>query len=155
MTGTSSDVAFADAYVKGVRGLRRHATPTRPRCKQRHGGAAGRPVRLQRRPQGPEIASIFLGYTPNEVGEGVSWALEGYINDFGIANMAGALARPGAPAPSARRYREERRVLPQPRAATTCTCSTARVGFFQGKSADGEWKSRRRTSSTRACGARR
>ena len=33
MTGTSSDVAFADAYVKGVTQLRRRATPTTPPLK--------------------------------------------------------------------------------------------------------------------------
>ena len=36
--------------------------------------------------------SLFLGYTPSVLSEGVSWALEGYINDFGIGNMAKALA---------------------------------------------------------------
>ena len=34
------------------------------------------------------VQSLFLGYTPSRVAEGVSWALEGDINDFGIANMA-------------------------------------------------------------------
>ena len=64
------------------------------------------------------IESLFLGYTPSRVSEGVSWALEGYINDFGIANMAAGLAtarRRRRPAPLPRGGG----VLPQPRHRTT------------------------------------
>ena len=47
--------------------------------------------------------------------EGVSWALEGDINDFGIANMAEKLAaETREPARSRRRLRGGARVLPQP-----------------------------------------
>jgi predicted alpha-1,2-mannosidase len=82
MTGTSSDVAFADAFVKGVPGIDvqnmydaalRNATVTPP---SKDVGRKG----LDQ--------SAFLGYTPTTTGESVSWALEGYINDYGIANMS-------------------------------------------------------------------
>jgi predicted alpha-1,2-mannosidase len=85
MTGTSSDVAFADAYLKGVRGFDvrsaydaalRNATVTPP------GGGVGRKG-LDR--------SIFLGYTPTSTEFGLSWTLEGCLNDFAIAGMARAL----------------------------------------------------------------
>lgn len=33
----------------------------------------------------------FLGYTSTDTREGMSWALEGYLNDFGIARMGKAL----------------------------------------------------------------
>ena len=46
MTGTSSDVAFADAYVKGVQRLRRQGRLRRG-AEERDGRAAGRPVRLR------------------------------------------------------------------------------------------------------------
>ena len=91
MTGTSSDVAFADAYVKGVKGFDardaydaavRNAT-VEPPGDDPNDPSVGR--------KGLET-SLFLGYTPSAVSEGVSWALEGYINDFGIGNMAKALA---------------------------------------------------------------
>lgn len=85
MTGTSSDVAFADAYLKGVRNFDvqaayeaalRNATvaPDRPGV-----GRKG----IDR--------SIFLGYTPTTTEYGLSWTLEGCVNDFAIAGLAHAL----------------------------------------------------------------
>jgi predicted alpha-1,2-mannosidase len=85
MTGTSSDVAFADAYLKGVRNFDvrsaydaalRNATVAPP------AGGVGRKG-LDR--------SIFLGYTPTDTEFGLSWTLEGCLNDFAIAGMAEAL----------------------------------------------------------------
>jgi predicted alpha-1,2-mannosidase len=138
MTGTSSDVAFADAYVKGVRGFDasdaydaalKNATVAPPGSNP-FDTAVGRKG-LNR--------SIFLGYTPNEVAEGVSWALDGYINDFGIANMAKALAddkhRSSA---DRRRWREEAGYFLS-RAQGYVNVFDQRVNFFQGKSIAGEW----------------
>ncbi|WP_018680305.1 GH92 family glycosyl hydrolase [Actinokineospora enzanensis] len=85
MTGTSSDVAFADAHAKGVTGFDAHdayraalrnATVVPP------DDSVGRKG-LDR--------SIFLHYTPLDIGEGLSWALEGCVNDHGIAHLAAAL----------------------------------------------------------------
>jgi predicted alpha-1,2-mannosidase len=85
MTGTSSDVAFADAYLKGVRGFDvraayqaalRNATVAPP------DPAVGRKG-LER--------SQFIGYTPMSTPSGLSWTLEGCLNDFGIANLAAML----------------------------------------------------------------
>jgi predicted alpha-1,2-mannosidase len=85
MTGTSSDVAFADAYLKGVRNFDirsaydaalRNATVTPP------ADGVGR--------KGID-RSIFLGYTPTTTESGLSWTLEGCVNDFGLANLAHAL----------------------------------------------------------------
>ncbi|GAA3033360.1 hypothetical protein Aglo01_41040 [Actinokineospora globicatena] len=85
MTGTSSDVAFADAHGKGVSGFDvrdaydaaiRNATVVPP---DESVGRKG----IDR--------SIFLHYTPTTVNEGMSWALEGCVNDAGIATMAAAL----------------------------------------------------------------
>ena len=50
MVGTSSDVAFADAYVKDVKGRRRDRL--RGRRQERHRPASGLRDQLQRRPQG-------------------------------------------------------------------------------------------------------
>src|SRR3954451_5750067 len=86
MTGTSSDVAFADAYLKGVRNFDiqsaydaaiKNATVAPPNA------SVGR--------KGLD-SSIFLGYTPTTTGEGMSLAIEGYINDYGIANLSKTLA---------------------------------------------------------------
>ena len=86
MTGTSSDVAFADAYVKGIRGFDAAAVydaALRNATVASSNGAVGRKGLA---------SSIFLGYTPSESDAGISWAMAGYLNDFGIANLAQALA---------------------------------------------------------------
>ncbi|NKQ52113.1 glycoside hydrolase family 92 protein [Amycolatopsis sp. K13G38] len=123
MTGTSSDVAFADAYLKGVRGfdveaayraaLRNATVPSRRR------GAGRKGLR----------ESIFLGYTPASTHEGMSWALEACVNDFGIANLARALGR----ADDARYFRQ--------RALQYTRHFDERIGFFQGRHRDGGWRS--------------
>ena len=140
MTGTSSDVAFADAYVKGVQGF--DATRRLRRgAQERHRRAAGRPVRLQRRPQGPVPVAVPRLHAVARVGEGVSWALEGDINDYGIANMAGKLAGASVRSrPKKRRYAEEREYF-RSRAQDYVNMFDPAVGFFQGRDADGRWKS--------------
>ena len=85
MTGTSSDVAFADLYLKGIdlpdpwgtyqAGLR-NATAVSPVA------GAGR----------HDIASIFLDGPDPDLHESVSWAVESALNDAALANMADALA---------------------------------------------------------------
>ncbi|NEA60929.1 glycoside hydrolase family 92 protein, partial [Streptomyces sp. SID13666] len=75
MTGTSSDVASADAYVKGVGfdaksaydAAVKNATVVPPTSGVGRKGMATSP---------------FLGYTSTETREGLSWALEGYLNDY-------------------------------------------------------------------------
>ena len=113
MTGTSSDVSFTDAYVKGVKG----STPQDTYDAALKNATVAPPGD----PWDPNVGrkglveSLFLGYTPDRVSEGVSWALEGDINDFGISQHGrGARATRHAGA-ERERYREEARVLPQPR----------------------------------------
>ncbi|GAA0467861.1 GH92 family glycosyl hydrolase [Streptomyces sp. NPDC046215] len=128
MTGTSSDVAFADAYAKGVgfdaeaayEAALKNATvaPTDP--------GVGR--------KGMET-SVFLGYTSLKTREGLSWALEGYLNDYGLARMGQALHAKTHKA----RYQEESRYFLN-RARNYVKLFDQRVGFFQGKDADGNWR---------------
>ena len=85
MVGTSSDVIFADALVKGfdfdIEGAYRSSLkdgsvlPNNPV----HGGR----TKMEKSP--------FLGYTPG-AGEDFSWSIEGYINDYGISQMAKILS---------------------------------------------------------------
>ncbi len=119
MTGTSSDVAFADAYLKGVRGFDveaayeaalKNATVT-PR-----GRSVGRKGLHE---------SIFLGFTPTSVHEGLSWTLEGCVNDFGLANLAEALGRPD----DAAYFRQ--------RSQQYANHFDHLIGFFQGRNRDG------------------
>ncbi|WP_019547437.1 GH92 family glycosyl hydrolase [Streptomyces sulphureus] len=128
MTGTSSDVAFADAYAKGVdfdaeaayEAALKNATVAPP------DSGVGR--------KGMET-SPFLGYTSTETGEGMSWALEGYLNDAGIARMGKALHEKTGK----KRYLEESRYF-RNRAQNYVELFDERVGFFQGRDAKGEWR---------------
>ncbi|MFI9201836.1 GH92 family glycosyl hydrolase [Streptomyces sp. NPDC053048] len=128
MTGTSSDVAFADAHVKGVpfdaeaayEAALKNATvaPDSP--------GTGR--------KGMDI-SVFLGWTSTSTREGVSWALEGYLNDFGLAKMGRKLYEKTRKA----RYLEESEYFLN-RARNYVRLFDHRTGFFQGKDAGGAWR---------------
>ncbi|MGK5639141.1 GH92 family glycosyl hydrolase [Streptomyces sp. URMC 126] len=128
MTGTSSDIAFADAHAKGVRfdaeaayeAALKNATvaPTDP--------GTGR--------KGMDT-SVFLGWTSTKTHEGMSWALDGYLNDFGLARMGQALYAKT----HKERYREESEYFLN-RARGYVKLFDRRVGFFQGRNEDGSWR---------------
>ncbi|NUT24443.1 MAG: glycoside hydrolase family 92 protein [Streptomyces sp.] len=128
MTGTSSDVAFADAYVKGVDfdaksaydAAVKNATVVPP------ASGVGR--------KGMET-SPFLGYTGAETHEGLSWALEGYLNDYGIARMGRALYKKTGD----KRYKEESEYFLN-RAQDYVNLFDPKAGFFQGRDAKGDWR---------------
>jgi len=119
MTGTSSDVAFADAYLKGVRGFDVEAAYE----------AALKNATVT--PSGQSVGrkglheSIFLGFTPTSVHEGLSWALEGCVNDFGLANFAEALGR------------HDDAVYFRQRSQQYANHFDHLIGFFQGRNRDG------------------
>jgi len=122
MTGTNSDVAFADAWQRGVRGFDiqtafeaalRNATVTPPRADLGRKGLA---------------RSIFRGYTDTTTHEGLSWALENCINDFGIANLARVLGD------------ADHETYFEDRARNYVRHFDPRIGFFQGRNADGSWR---------------
>lgn len=128
MTGTSSDVAFADAYVKGVdfdaeaayEAAVKNATVVPPMP------GVGR--------KGMET-SPFLGYTSTETHEGLSWALEGYLNDYGIARMGRALYEKTGE----KRYAEESAYFLD-RARDYVNLFDPKAGFFQGRNRTGDWR---------------
>ncbi|MBO4256379.1 glycoside hydrolase family 92 protein [Streptomyces griseorubiginosus] len=128
MTGTSSDVAFADAYVKGVRfdakaayeAAVKNATVVPPTSGVGRKGMATSP---------------FLGYTTTSTGEGFSWAMDGYNNDYGIARMGQALyAKTGD-----KRYKEESEYFLN-RAQDYVNLYDKQVDFFQGRDDQGDWR---------------
>ncbi len=87
MVGTSSDVIFGDAMVKGIEFDYENAYASALR------NAATVSSDLTNGGRTDLDTSIFLGYTPDDGEEKMfSWAMEGYINDFGIAQMAKILA---------------------------------------------------------------
>lgn len=128
MTGTSSDVAFADAYVKGVgfdakaayEAALKNATVVPPSSGVGRKGMATSP---------------FLGYTSTETHEGLSWALEGYLNDYGIAEMGRALYEKTGE----KRYKEESDYFLN-RARDYVNLFDEDAGFFQGRNAKGDWR---------------
>ncbi|MER6419676.1 GH92 family glycosyl hydrolase [Streptomyces sp. NPDC001137] len=128
MTGTSSDVAFADAYVKGVHfdakaaydAALKNATVVPPQS------GVGR--------KGMDT-SPFLGYTSTDTHEGLSWAMEGYVNDYGIARMGRALYKKTGE----KHYKEESEYFLN-RAQDYVNLFDSKAGFFQGKDAKGDWR---------------
>lgn len=128
MTGTSSDVAFADAYVKGVDfdaksaydAAVKNATVVPPSSGVGRKGMATSP---------------FLGYTSTDTHEGLSWALEGYLNDYGIARMGRALYEKTGE----KRYKEESEYFLD-RAQDYVNLFDSEAGFFQGRDAKGDWR---------------
>lgn len=130
MTGTSSDVAFADAYLKGVSNFDikaaydaavKNASVVPP---SNNVGRKG----MDR--------SVFLGWTANDqLHEAWSWAIEGYLNDFGIASMAKALHEKTGE----KRYAEEYEYFLN-RAQNYVLTFDKRIDFFQGRNTDGSWR---------------
>ncbi len=133
MVGTSADVAFADAWLKGVQNFDvrafyqsalKDATVVSPLAGTGRKG-------LQR--------AIFHGYTDTGVSEGLSWSMDGYINDFAIGNLAAALARqPAADDPYAAHYADDAVYFHQ-RALGYANLFDPAVGFFVGRDAAGDW----------------
>lgn len=134
MVGTSADVAFADAWLKGVQNFDvrafyqsalKDATVVSP---LKGTGRKG----LER--------SVFNGYTDTGVDEGLSWSMDGYINDFAIGNLAAALAQqPANGDPYAAHYADDAKYF-HSRALGYANLFDPAVGFFVGRDAAGKWR---------------
>jgi len=133
MVGTSSDVAFTDAWLKGVRGFDAHqayeaalknATAVPPVSNVGRKGLA---------------QSMYRGYADTTVHEGMSWTLEGALNDFGLAQFATALASQEGDTARGRRYREEAAYF-RARAADYTHVYDPATKFFRGRDAKGGWQ---------------
>ena len=134
MVGTSSDVAFADAWLKGVRGFDAH---------QAYEAALKNATAV---PPVPNVGrkglarSMYRGYADTSVHEGMSWTLEGALNDFGLAQLATALANEeGKDSARGRRYRDEAAYF-RARAADYVHVYDPATGFFRGRDAQGQWR---------------
>ncbi|MFK4762126.1 GH92 family glycosyl hydrolase [Microbacterium sp. ZW T5_45] len=136
MTGTSSDVAFAEAYLAGAldtdTALEAYDAAVKNATVLPASNAVGRKGLAQ---------SIFLGYTEASTHESASWGLEGFINDFGIAEMAKALAEdPETPAARVEQLKEEA-VYFEARAEHYAEMFNPDAGTFTSRNADGSWTS--------------
>ncbi|TFJ92491.1 glycoside hydrolase family 92 protein [Lentibacillus salicampi] len=123
MVGTSANIAFADAYLKGVTNFDVDAF-----YQSAVKDASVAPPNDNVGRKGMET-SIFDGYTNTSTGEGMSWALDGYINDFGIAQLAKALDKG-----------EDYQYFLS-RAQNYDNMFNPEIGFFNGRKPSGEWRS--------------
>jgi len=133
MVGTSADIAFADAWLKGVRNFDvgsfykaalKDATVVSPIA------GAGR--------KGIE-RSVFNGYVDDSVDEGLSWSMAGYLNDFGIGQLAAALAQTPVAGDDYRGYADDASYFTN-RAREAIRLFNPTVGFFMGRDAKGAWR---------------
>ncbi|MQA78610.1 MAG: glycoside hydrolase family 92 protein [Streptosporangiales bacterium] len=133
MVGTSSDVAFADAYLKGVPGI-----DVQEAYDAALKNAAVRPPEASVGRKGLDQGA-FLGYTPLSTAEGYSWSMDGYVNDFGIANMSKALYDKAKRSdPRRQEYLDNHRYFLN-RARGYVNLYDPTLGFFQGKDDAGVW----------------
>ncbi|WP_211349915.1 GH92 family glycosyl hydrolase [Rarobacter faecitabidus] len=143
MTGTSSDVAFAEAYTSGAistelaeeayaAGLK---NATALPASNTPAGSSSNQIGRKGLNQ-----SIFLGYIPASQNQSTSWALEGYINDYGLGQMAKKLSEDTSISADKRaRYADEAEYLTE-RASNYVHAFDPNVGFFQGRNANGTWE---------------
>ncbi|MGI5516240.1 GH92 family glycosyl hydrolase [Streptomyces sp. CA-106131] len=133
MTGTSSNVALAEAYLNGVKvpdPLGAYDAAVKDATVASGRSEVGR--------KGIE-KGLFLGYTPTSTGESVSWALEGFINDYGIGNMGAALAKdPATPKSERKRFKEESQYFLE-RARNYVNLFDTNTNFFEGRAANGKF----------------
>ncbi|MFI7612841.1 GH92 family glycosyl hydrolase [Nonomuraea terrae] len=133
MTGTSANVSLAQAYLTGVElpdPLAAYDAAVKDATVASGRSEVGR--------KGIE-SSLFLGYTPTSTGESVSWALEGFINDYGIGNMAAGLAEDkDTPKAQRKRLKEESEYFLQ-RARNYVNLFDQNGKFFRGRDASGNF----------------
>ncbi|CAM3399326.1 GH92 family glycosyl hydrolase [Isoptericola cucumis] len=133
MTGTSSDVAFADAYLKGVEDIdvqRAYDAALKNASVAPPNENVGR--------KGHDRA-VFLGYTPASTHESASWSLEDYLNDYGIALMSQKLLdETDESDPRYQEYADNHEYYLN-RAQNYVHLFDPATGFFRAKDADGGW----------------
>ena len=134
MVGTSSDVAFADALVKDVE----VDAETAYLSAVRNATVATDDTRVGRKSLD---RAIFLGWTPVEEPEGMSWSIDGYINDFGIASMAQwLLDHDRLPDGYDRARLTDELTWFTARATDYARIFRPEFGLFHGRRADGSWR---------------
>lgn len=134
MVGTSADVAFADAWNKGIHNFDVHSfyqAALKDATVVSEIPGAGR--------KGIE-RSVFKGYIDNSTDEGLSWSMAGYLNDFGIGELAQTLAAGHeASDPYAAHYADDARYF-HSRSLNFVNLFDKAVGFFVGRKPDGSWR---------------
>ncbi|MFY0762310.1 GH92 family glycosyl hydrolase [Metabacillus dongyingensis] len=133
MVGTSSDVAFADAYLKGVTNFDVKAFYE---SALKNASVASDDESVGRKGLS---TSIFNRYTSTSIGEGMSWAMDGYINDFAIANIAKELAKQTDKSNPDHQQYSTAAIYYLERAQNYVEMFHPEVNFFMGRKQSGEW----------------
>ncbi len=131
MMGTHSDIVLADAFLKGIpldyeaayASMIKNATVKNP--DKTYGRAENE-------------SAIFLGYVPNSYENGMSWTMEDYINDYGIYQMAKALAEKESDPAKKASYEADAAYFKN-RCLSYADIFNPTVGFFMGKNSEGAW----------------
>ncbi len=121
MVGTSSDIIFADAYVKGLDFDFENAYKSMLR------NASTVSSDLTNGGREENATSVFKGYVSNSVNNGFSWTMEGFINDFGLYVMSQKLGK----SDEAEYYYN--------RCLRYVDLYNSDAGFFMGKNQEGQW----------------
>ena len=133
MTGTSSDVAFADAYLKDVPGIDVQAAYD---AALKNASTVPPDASVGRKGLDP---ATFLGYTPTSTHESASWSLEDYLNDYGIATMSKKLLDTSRDDdPRHQEYADNYEYYLN-RALNYTTLFDPTTGFLRGRTEDGSW----------------
>ncbi|MBD3942090.1 GH92 family glycosyl hydrolase [Microbacterium sp. NEAU-LLC] len=137
MVGTSSDIVFADAVAAGI-----HVSD----LETAYDSAVRNAATASPRPEVGRADSTrapFRGFVSTATPEGLSWTLEGAVNDFGISVLAAHLAAD----PTHPRHDElaaDARYFAA-RAGAFAHLFDDVTGFFVGRDEDGRFRSRRET----------
>jgi len=134
MVGTSSDVAFSDAWLKGVRNF---DVASFYQSAIRNASSVSTDVKGAGR-KGIERA-LFNGYTDDKVSEGLSWSMDGYINDFAIGNLAAALSKDASSGGDYKNYADDA-IWYRERALGYANLFDPAVGFFVARDPAGKWR---------------
>lgn len=146
MTGTSADVAFADAWRKGVRNFD-SADFYRAALKD-----ATVPPDIPGVGRKGLTRSAYRGFTDTDTDEGLSWSSAATLNDFAVAEMASDLATMApAGSPKRRDFEAEAWYLHN-RALAYVHLFDRDVGFFVGRSPSGTWRATKATFDPLAWG---
>jgi len=123
MVGTSSDVIFADACIKGLEFDFENAY-----CSMlKNASVVSKSLVNGGREE--TATSVFKGYISNKTGSGFSWTMEGFINDFGLYVMSEKLGKTD----EAEYYRN--------RCLKYVDLFNKDADFFMGKNQSGGWSS--------------
>ena len=126
MVGTNSDVIFGDAAQRGIEFDWEGALQS----SIRNASVYSTSETLGRK---QTDTSVFRGYTSTSQGEGFSWSMESYINDYGISQLAAALTAKGTDYSNEVEYYRNR-------AQNYVNLYNADLGWFMGRNDDGSFR---------------